>query len=67
MKEQLQRLSLQEELKLFVLECFWHVNFCCSREFNPNFIPEFIFLLEQEGLEQRQKELRTPFVVVLGV
>ena len=46
------------------LACF---HFCCSREFNPNFIPEFIFLLEQEGLEQRQKQHSTPFVVVLGV
>ena len=34
MKQQLQRQSLQEELKLFVLARFGHMNFCCIRDFN---------------------------------
>ena len=47
----------RQNLKLFVLECFWHFNFCCIREFNPNFSREITFCLKQEWLEQRQKQL----------
>ena len=45
---------------------------CFIREFNPNFIRDFIFLLKQEALEQRQEQHETLCMlprcfVVLGV
>ena len=57
MKEQLQRQSLQEELKLFVLECFWHVHFAAvENSIRISFLNSFFFS-SKKGLNKDRNSI----------
>ena len=58
MKQQLQRQSLQEELKLFVLARFGHMNFCCIRDFN--------FFSSKKGLNKDKNSIGHLSLLCLG-